>query len=125
MRICIIDDNSLLADAISFGLQDRGHEVTLAKNGEEGIAAVQGCDHDVVVVDWQMPGMRGDEAAARIRALRPDIAIVLMSGGSARDDIEALYKRGGAANHFIEKPFTPTQLLSVIRQALNKADAAE
>ena len=63
MRICIIDDNALLADAIAFGLRDRGHEVTLAKNGDEGIAAVQGCDYDVVVIDWQMPGMRGDVAA--------------------------------------------------------------
>jgi CheY-like chemotaxis protein len=120
MRICIIDDNTLLAEALSFGLTDRGHEVALAKSGEEGLAVLAARHHDVALVDWQMPGMRGDQVAERIHAQHPDVPIILMSGGSARDDIAAIQSADATVAHFIEKPFTPTQLLDVIGRITGK-----
>jgi DNA-binding response OmpR family regulator len=124
MRICIIDDNVLLANALTFGLEDRGHQVTCARTGMDGLAEIEAGDYDVAVIDWQMPGLRGDAVAERVRALRPGIAIVLMSGGSVRDDIETVRGRRDLVDHYIEKPFTPGQLLDAIALALANANTA-
>lgn len=121
MRICIIDDNALLANALTFGLEDRGHQVMCARTGADGLAAIEAADYDVAVIDWQMPGLRGDAVAERVRALRPGVAILLMSGGSVRDDIETVLGRRDIVDHYIEKPFTPSQLLSAIQIALSNA----
>jgi CheY-like chemotaxis protein len=124
MRICIIDDNAMLSEALSFGLRDDGHEVLLARDGVEGAALVQSASPDIVLIDWNMPGVRGDQVAEQLRALGFVAIIILMSGGSARDDLDARV-RDGLVDHFMEKPFTPKQLISVINALTAQRAAAK
>jgi two-component system OmpR family response regulator len=121
MRILVIDDNDLLAEALIAGLADRGHLVSRALNEEVALGDALAAEIQAVVIDWQMPGMRGDEVAARVRTLRPQAAIILMSGDSTGKDIQDACRTGGAADDLIQKPFTPNQLLSVIERALNRS----
>jgi DNA-binding response OmpR family regulator len=123
MRIYVVEDEDLLAEALVFGLTDAGHEVARACNGESALGGLTAADPDVVIVDWQMPGMRGDAVATEVRARRPHTAVVLMSGGSAREDFQVLCQPGGPADCFIQKPFTPRQLMQVIEQAVDRTRA--
>ncbi len=119
MRILVVDDNDMLAEALIFGLTDRGHQVSRARNGREALEESLAAEPQVVIIDWQMPGMRGDQVAREVRARAPQVAIILMSGDSVGTDIRNVCGAGGVADNFIEKPFTPNQLLNIIQQALD------
>jgi DNA-binding response OmpR family regulator len=123
MRILVVDDNDLLAEALIAGLADRGHHVSRARNNEQALGDALAAEIQSVVIDWRMPGMRGDEVARKVRALRPQAAIILMSGDSTGKDIQDACRAGGAADDFIQKPFTPNQLLGVIERAVDRRQA--
>lgn len=110
MRICVIDDNAMVSGSLAFVLRDKGHEVFEAATGPAGIEVVAGCGCDGVVVDFNLPGMRGDACAAEIRMRNPDIAIILTSGDAVPAD--AVGK--GGADAFLDKPFTPNALLAAM-----------
>jgi DNA-binding response OmpR family regulator len=123
MRILVVDDNDLVAEALIGGLAGRGHQVSRARNDEQALGDALAAEIQAVVIDWRMPGMRGDEVARKVRTLRPQAATILMSGDSTGKDIQDACRAGGAADDFIQKPFTPSQLLSVIERALNRRQA--
>lgn len=81
MRICIIDDNALIRDALTLVLSDAGHEILFAENGFAGLELAVSQKLDAAVIDYQLPDMNGDTVAAAIRAARPRLPIVLVSGG--------------------------------------------
>jgi two-component system cell cycle sensor histidine kinase/response regulator CckA len=88
----------------------------------DGLAAMeliekQGVAFDVLVTDVVMPGMNGKELVAKIRAQRPDVKVLFVSGftqGAFSDD-EAASGRDG----FLAKPFTADALLRAVRQMLD------
>ena len=83
-RILLIDDNSqgLLARRII--LKGLGYDVATADSGEKGLrlfAESAGCaPFSLVVTDYRMPGVRGDEVVRRLRQLDPDVPLVMLSG---------------------------------------------
>ena len=84
-RILLIDDNEqgLLARRII--LEGLGYEVATAESGEGGIqrfaqALDESAGFDLVVTDYRMPGMRGDEVIQRLRALAPEVRVIMLSG---------------------------------------------
>jgi CheY-like chemotaxis protein len=82
MRILFVDDEPLLADAAVRGLESLGCKVegyTSPMRALERFEEAPG-DFDAVVVDQHMPGLDGPQLAARIRALRPQVLLVLFSG---------------------------------------------
>ena len=85
------------------------------------LCRVRGVDVDAVVTDLRMPEMGGRELAARLRADRPDLPVVLMSGYADRLGV------GGApsaetSEEFVDKPFTADVLLAALDRALATAD---
>ena len=78
--ILLVDDNRdglLVRRAL---LEEAGYHVTSALNGEEGLKAFEGSSFDVVVTDYRMPKMDGLQLIVRIRKLKPQTSIVLLSG---------------------------------------------
>lgn len=74
-------------------------------------------DIDLVITDVIMPGMNGGEMARKLRAQRPDLPVIFISGYTADDVI-----RRGVGNsrmHFLQKPFTPRDLTGLVRQVLD------
>lgn len=111
MRICIIDDNVMVLDALVLLLRDGGHEVFAAENAQEGLSTIEGTLPDFVLVDFDLPGMKGDALAREIRARHPALPIVLTSGQSA-PPIGSIGAPG--ADVFLSKPFTPNILLACL-----------
>ncbi|AKU93757.1 Two-component sensor PilS [Labilithrix luteola] len=77
-------------------------------------------DVDVVLLDWSMPAPSGADTFRRLREVRADVPIVVMSGYAEGVADEAL-SGGNAA--FIEKPFTREELDAVLRKVLTQSDA--
>ncbi len=83
-KILLIDDNRFGLLARQSILQDLGYEVAISESGAAGLERFQACTDeapfDVVVTDYRMPGLRGDEVVRQIRALAPDMPVVILSG---------------------------------------------
>jgi CheY-like chemotaxis protein len=119
--ILVIDDEALVRTTIRMRLEQNGHQVIEASNGNEGLHALEQQPFDVVVTDIIMPEKEGIETIRAIRHRNPQIGIVAISGGgrtSTLDFLGAARKLG--ADQALRKPFTGSQLLEVVDAALRR-----
>lgn len=79
-RVLLIDDQPDVRESVSDMLKALGHNVSVAADGRTALQLVQNGTFDVVLTDLRMPGMDGLDLAKRLRALRPDVPVVLLTG---------------------------------------------
>jgi nitrogen-specific signal transduction histidine kinase/CheY-like chemotaxis protein len=98
-------------------LRRRGYHVLQAASGEEAIASarIHAGTIDLLISDVVMPGMKGPELAERLRAMRPAIRVLLMSGYAADVVTPADLKEAA----FLSKPFSPTALAAAVQDILD------
>ena len=116
--VLVIDDDLIMREVIQALLEAGGLEVTVATDGQKGLELLAGGRPDLVMVDHQMPGRSGAEVVRRLRAdaSTRDLALVLMSGGTA-DVVGALAREAGA-DGFLVKPFVPADVFAAVTGAL-------
>lgn len=103
MKVLIADDDETLRTELAELLQQGGHEASVAADGKETMQRLEGEPFDVVLMDWRMPGAAGSDLLRRVKEVRPETAIIVMTGyGSVDTAVKAL--KSGAVD-FIEKPF--------------------
>lgn len=114
LSILLAEDNRINRYAAQTLMQQDGHKVTVATNGEEAVNAVITADtaFDVILMDIHMPVVDGIEASRRIRAL-PDkdkqaIPIIALTANILQDEKQKCFAAG--MNSFITKPFSPEKL---------------
>lgn len=78
--ILLVDDNTLGLAARKSVLEELGHRVKTCRSAEEALAEFQQAQFDLVITDFKMPGMNGIELIRQIRALRPSVPVILISG---------------------------------------------
>ena len=81
-RLLCVDDDLEFRHFYETLLANYGYDVTPAANGRQAISCFFPVDH-VVVTDFEMPGMTGTELAARLKRLRPDLPVLLVSGSKS------------------------------------------
>jgi len=79
--LCIDDDGAGL-EARKELLEISGYEVLTAQSGEQGMGLFVSHPIDAVVLDYQMPGMNGDQVSSQMRRVKPDVPILMLSGYS-------------------------------------------
>ena len=115
-EILVIDDDAFMRDACHQTLTRHGHNVTLAKSGSQGLALLEKSLFDLILLDLNMPGEDGLFILAEIKDLEPEATVVMISGyGSIETAVQAI-KLG--AFDFIAKPFTPEELVKLVKRAL-------
>jgi PAS domain S-box-containing protein len=122
--ILVVDDDVFVLKAASAALQRLGYRVLLAEDGERALAVFQERlqEIDLIVLDRTMPGLSGEETFRRLRALHPEVKVLL---SSAYDEAEVA---GQVATTsvvgFLHKPYGPEQLGTQVKQLLEGADAS-
>ena len=108
--ILIVDDDPAILECTHELLQEGGHYVLLAKSAEDGLRLSQKHpgDIDLLLTDFQMPGMSGIELAVEITRERPAIQVLMMSGFPGG---MLILNEGW---HFLAKPFIPSQLRALV-----------
>jgi PAS domain S-box-containing protein len=114
--ILVVDDEDLVRRMAKAALQRLGYAVITAVNGQEAVDLYSSNPDgiDMVLLDMTMPVMGGEEALRRMIEIRPDAAVVAMSGF---DEREAKQRFGNRIAGFVQKPFTPGQLSARIAAA--------
>ena len=116
--VLVVDDEPELRQALSRLLGRNGYHVLTAGNGEEGLEALRRDEVHLVLTDLMMPKMGGLELLKAAQVVAPAAQIIIITGhGTIETAVEAM-KMG--AYDFVEKPFTTTTTLNVVRKALEK-----
>jgi two-component system response regulator HydG len=115
-RVLVVDDDPDMRGLIDAGLREVGIETRLCASAEEALATLPAEDFDVVVADFQMPGMNGLELCERIVAMRPDVPVVVVTAhGTVETAVGAI--RAGAYD-FVIKPIKLQPFQLVIERAM-------
>ena len=85
-KVLCIDDDAQVLELEKEILEVAGYEVLLANSGEKGISMARDCGADLVVVDSDMPFVSGTQVALGVRAMRPKLPIIMVSGGDLPDE---------------------------------------
>src|SRR5262249_58737770 len=97
-RVLVVEDSASQAEMIQSYLTDEGYAVELARNGQEGLKALEQKIPDIVVTDLQMPELDGLQLVETVRKQYPRVPIILMTAHGSEDiAIQALQK--GAATY--------------------------
>jgi PAS domain S-box-containing protein len=117
-NVLLVEDDTSVRSLIEDILVDRGYNVLAAESPRAALAALARCTDEIhlVVTDVVMPEMNGRQLAEQIQSERPNIRTLYMSGYTS----DAIMARGvlPAGMHFLQKPFTASQLAAKAREAL-------
>jgi len=116
--ILVIDDETIVHESCGRILREEGYEVETALSGQEALQKLKEKRYDLVLSDIKMPGMDGVETLEKMKQVVPDITVVMFTGytsvATARDSMKL------GAFDYLPKPFTPEELLDVVKKAVEK-----
>ena len=114
-RVLVVDDDRALLRALRVGLAGRGHEVSVAATGQDGLARAALDAPEVMVLDLGLPDLDGLEVLKRVRQWTELPVIVLSAQRDEERKVEAL---DGGADDYVTKPFGMAELEARIRTAV-------
>ena len=107
-KVLVVDDDPVVGRSFDRVLEGKGYAVIHASGGEEALERLAREDYDVVYTDIRMPGMSGLDVARRVKASRPWLPVVIVTGyGTEANEAEA--KELGVAA-FLRKPLSPEMI---------------
>jgi two-component system nitrogen regulation response regulator NtrX len=118
--ILIVDDEPGIRQSLTGVLEDEGFEVFAVESGEECLAAFDKRLYSCVLLDVWLPGLDGLETLARLRAVSPDVCVVMISGHGTIETAVRATRLG--AYDFIEKPLSIEKTLLAVRNALRQRE---
>src|SRR5579862_2189089 len=113
VRVLVVEDNSVVADAVAEGLRDQGMAVDIAYDGPSGLEKAAVNTYDVVVLDRDLPGLHGDRLCEQIvESPRTSRILMLTAAGQVEDRVEGLNL---GADDYLAKPFDFSELVARVR----------
>ena len=120
-RILVVDDEAVVANSIRKILARKGFAVEEAFSCKDALSRVFAQNYDLVLLDLKMPDGNGMDVLQRIKAKRPDLRVVIVTGYGSTDTAAEAVQKG--ASDYMPKPFTPAELYSVTDRVLETAAA--
>jgi len=118
IRMLIVDDDATMSRYLTAYFARRNFEVNTASSGEEAIRMFRSFDPSVVLLDISMPGMDGIETLERVKQIKPEVGVVMLSGQNSPEQIFKASRLG--ADDYISKPFEPKELEVRLSKVLDK-----
>jgi len=122
VNILLVEDEDGIASFVTKGLTAEGHHVERAATAADGSGLAVAFDFDLVLLDLMLPDAHGREALTRIREVKPDVPVIVISALGAIDDKVDLLDSG--ANDYLVKPFAFAELAARVRAAGRQGTAS-
>ncbi len=123
IKILVVDDQAAHCDLMCSVLSGAGYTVDSADSGATALEHMRSGAYGLVLTDQQMPGMSGLELLHELHVLHPDLPVIIVTAhGTVATAVDAM--KAGATD-FIQKPFTPDELLLVLRRVLDRQELVE
>ncbi len=117
-RILVIDDESVIRQAVQRILEHEGYYVATATSGHSALELVQSDNFNLVISDLKMPGMSGMEVLKSIKILQPNVPVIIITGYATVETAVDAIKNG--AFDYLAKPFNPAQVKELVEKAINQ-----
>jgi CheY-like chemotaxis protein len=118
-KILIVEDTEGVRQTLEIMLENSGHDLTLAEDGQVAIEKLQKETYDLVITDVIMPEVDGNDVILKIRKMENPPRIIAISGGGMKvDKDEALMLAKSQADTVLKKPFTHRELREAVAQTL-------
>lgn len=115
ISILIVDDEESVRDSLNNWFIEDGYDVVCAENAKVALQQIENKQFDIVLADIKMPGMDGLEMLRRIKSLKNDMIVIVMTAFASVDTAVMALKDG--AYDYVTKPFDPDDLSHLIRNA--------
>lgn len=114
--VLIIDDEEIVRSTCARILQKEGYQVQTAPDGREGLRFFEenAAETRCVLLDLSMPYLKGNVVFARLKAINPEVPVIVMSGFCDEQTMRDFTAAGVAG--FVHKPFQPERLVEVVRR---------
>ena len=122
-KVLAIDDDKRVLDRVNTILTDGDYGVDVSLRGREGLDWALQRNYDLVLTDVRMPDIGGMRVLRDIQIAKPSLPVIIIAGYSTIQSAEQAMKLGAA--DYLEKPFTPKQLLTAVALAIAKAAARD
>jgi len=118
-KILVVDDEPYVCDAVRMMLAFDGHQVETAASGKDALAMFNPGKYDLVITDYAMPVMKGDELAVAIKSRAPTQPVVLITAYA--EMLKSSDNQLDGVDFIVSKPF----LLENLREAVEQTTAAK
>ncbi|MDP2235663.1 MAG: sigma-54 dependent transcriptional regulator [Bacteroidales bacterium] len=115
ISLLVVDDEESVRDSLHNWFLEDGYNVACAESAKEALALLENESFDIILTDIKMPGMDGLEMLKRIKTLKPDAVVIVMTAFATVDTAVQALKDG--AFDYVTKPFDPDDLSHLIRNA--------
>ena len=115
ISILIVDDEESVRDSLYNWFIEDGYRVETAENARKALALLESDQFDIILADIKMPGMDGLEMLRRIKSIKPEAIVIIMTAFATVDTAVKALKDG--AYDYVTKPFDPDDLTHLIRNA--------
>ncbi len=118
-KVLVAEDNHVMSEVIRFNLERAGFDVAVASNGRQAADLMETVQFDLLITDYQMPEMSGEELCRHIRqvGLHIDIPILLCSAKGYELNLSQLTEELKISK-VLFKPFSPSELVEFVRSML-------
>ncbi len=123
ISILIVDDEESVRDSLYNWFIEDGYYVECAENAKKALSILQSDSFDIILADIKMPGMDGLEMLKRIKSLKSDAIVIIMTAFATVDTAVQALKDG--AFDYVTKPFDPDDLSHLIRNASKQISLIE
>jgi two-component system, NtrC family, response regulator AtoC len=117
--ILIVDDDEGVRQILAEALKGAGHTVAMADSGERAVSAVREAPVDLVILDMVLPRVDGLEVLREITTLRPETAVIMITGYASVETAIRAMKMG--AVDYIVKPFRMEEVELIVARALERS----
>jgi CheY-like chemotaxis protein len=118
VNILVVDDEAMVRDAIKRLLEHGGHVVVAADSGPAALSILEHRKFDVIITDFSMPGMQGDQLVSRIREQWPDQRIIMAT--AFVEEYKVFGEASGRVDYLLLKPFSLKDLHNAIETVLTQ-----
>ncbi len=122
MNILLVEDEDRIASFMAKGLSSEGHQVERVATAAEGAGMALTYEFDVILLDLMLPDASGKDALERIRQVKPDVPVIVVSALGETEDKVDLLDMG--ANDYLVKPFAFAELAARVRAAGRQGQAS-
>jgi len=120
VRIMIIEDDEEMRSLLKDFFEEEGFETDSVSNGVDALQMFSKDHFDLVITDIRMPGLTGLDILPRIRRLKPETPVIVMTAYGSDDVRRRAFERG--ATTYLEKPIQLSKLRSVIREMVSRKE---
>ncbi len=119
MRVLLIEDDRATAQMIELMLKPEGFIIDTTELGEDGVEIGKIYDHDIILLDLQLPDMSGSDVLKQLRLAKVETPVLILSGTT---DTEVKVKNlGSGADDYLTKPFHKDELVARIRAVVRRS----